>query len=218
MRNSMIRAILTGELRPGDRLIEAKLAQQLGVSQATVNQALGVLHSQQIVRKSLNRGTVVSQMTLADLEAMFAVRGRLEPMAAREAARWVAAGQSIAPLRIAVEEMRTAAVANDLPRFYLADYQFHLEEYRLAANAFLIEAAQAVSAAPFAYVLSSSLVPLPADYSSLAEDHQQVVEAILAGPDEAERHVSEMVQKWFGLSARALEQPSVGQRISARST
>jgi DNA-binding GntR family transcriptional regulator len=204
VRNTVIRAILVGELRPGERLIEAKLASQLAVSQATVNQALGVLHSQQIVRKSLNRGTTVNELTLQDLEAMFAVRARLESLAARDAALAARSGRRVETLQSLVAEMRTAAELSDLPRFYIADYEFHLELYRLGGNPFLIEAAQAVSAAPFAYILSSSLVPLPTDYCTLAEDHQQVVDAVLAGPQQAEEHVLEKIQKWLALSASAL--------------
>src|ERR1039457_998226 len=66
-------------LRPGERLLEAKLSKELGVSQATVNAALQDLHNQGLVKKNLNRSTNVSKYTLKDIENLFAVRMLLEP-------------------------------------------------------------------------------------------------------------------------------------------
>src|SRR5579872_655774 len=81
VRRAVLQQILTGILRPGQRLLEAKLSKELGVSQATVNAALQDLHNQGLVTKLLNRSTNVSRYTLADIEKLFAVRILLEPAA-----------------------------------------------------------------------------------------------------------------------------------------
>ena len=73
--------ILCGTVRPGERLLEARLSKELGVSQATVNAALQDLHNQGLVTKLLNRSTRVSRYTLPDIEKLFKVRMLLEPAA-----------------------------------------------------------------------------------------------------------------------------------------
>ena len=67
--------------------MEAALAKQLGVPQATVNHALQDLHAQGMVNKSTNRGTTVQRLGLVELEALFAVRAALECLAAEAASR-----------------------------------------------------------------------------------------------------------------------------------
>src|SRR5881394_3558322 len=81
VRQAILLQILCGSLRPGERLLEAKLSKDLGVSQATVNAALQELHDQGLVTKLLNRSTKVSRYTLADIEKLFKVRTLLEPAA-----------------------------------------------------------------------------------------------------------------------------------------
>src|SRR5438067_8706663 len=87
VRQIVLLQILSGALRPGERLLEAKLSKDLGVSQATVNAALQDLHNQGLVTKLLNRSTSVSRYTLADLERLFVVRMALEPVAAQTLSR-----------------------------------------------------------------------------------------------------------------------------------
>src|SRR5215472_15004303 len=89
VRQTILVQILSGRLRPGQRLLEAQLSRELGVSQATVNGALQDLHNQGLVTKLLNRSTNVSRYTLEDIERLFAVRVLLEPAAAAAvAALW----------------------------------------------------------------------------------------------------------------------------------
>src|SRR3954451_2944304 len=81
-RRAILAEILSGRLRPGERLLEARLSKELGVSQATVNVALQDLHNQGLVTKLMNRSTNVSRYTLEDIERLFTVRMLLEPAAA----------------------------------------------------------------------------------------------------------------------------------------
>ena len=75
-------AILKGELSPGERLVETKLARQLRVGQSTLREALQTLEHQGLITKLDNRGTFVTKLTAKDVEGMYAVRLELEPMAA----------------------------------------------------------------------------------------------------------------------------------------
>ncbi len=201
VRRAFLAQIFSGRLRPGQRLVEAKLALELGVSQATVNAALQDLHNQGIVTKLLNRSTNVCRYTQREIENLFSVRLILEPEAAACAARSL---KGVHTLNQYVDQMRSAARSNDLSQFCLADYSFHQEVYALSLNPFLIQACQAIAAAPFAYMLCDCPAVLPTDYSSLAEDHQQIVASLQQGPDAAARFVRERIEIWRRHSTDAL--------------
>src|SRR4051812_43719371 len=151
VRRVVIQQILSGALRPGDRILEARLSKDLGVSQATVNAALQDLHNQAMVTKLPNRSTNVRHYTMEDIERLFAVRVLLEPAAVWSvSAAWSEEARNA--LQQQVDQMRRAAVARDLANWGIADYTFHHEIYRLAGNPYLTRAAQAIAAAPFAYI------------------------------------------------------------------
>jgi DNA-binding GntR family transcriptional regulator len=204
VRQAVLHQIFHGDIGPGDRLVESLLAKQFGVAQATVNSALQDLHAQGIVTKELNRATRVSRYGRDELSAMFEVRSILEPAAAEAASRNVNR-LGVGGLRRGFEGMQVAARAQDLAGFLLADYQFHQEIYRLTDNRFLQQACQAIAAAPFAYILCDCLAPLPTDYSSLANDHLEVTEAIIEGPEKAAEVVRKKISTWLGWSIGILD-------------
>jgi DNA-binding GntR family transcriptional regulator len=206
-RRAILYQILSGTLRPGERLLEAKLAKQLGVSQATVNSALQDLHNQGLVTKLLNRSSNVSRYTLADIEKIFAVRALLEPAAvAIVSAAWSDEAQSC--LQEQVDQLRRAARAHDIAKWGIADYTFHQEIYRLSNNPYLIQAAQAIAAAPFAYILCDHLEALPTDYLAMAEDHQDMIRAMAEGPETALAVTHTCLERWLNHSQRALSEAS----------
>ena len=196
VRRAVLQGILTGAIRPGVRLVEAVLAKQLGVSQATVNQALQDLHAQGIVNKSTNRGTTVVRFGVVELEALFAVRAALECIAAEAASRHVTTA-AVENLRRWVDQMRTASKTRHLANFYLADYEFHQELYKLSQNRFLVQACQAIASAPFAYILCDRPKHLPTDYSKIAQDHEEIIQAVLEGPEQAFRITQTKLTKWL---------------------
>lgn len=208
VRQAILRHIFKGDFNPGDRLVEATLAKQLGVSQATVNSALQDLHAQGIVTKVLNRATRVSRYGRAEIDAMFTVRMILEPAAAEAAAANIGAmGEE--SLQSCYEQMLAAADVRDLARFCLADYGFHQELYRLSCNRFLIQACQAIAAAPFAYILCNCHEPLPTDYVALANDHREIIRVLKAGPQPAAEFMRQKIATWRGWSMGALERQAL---------
>lgn len=78
--------ILAGELSPGQRLVEAQLAQQLGVSRTPLRYALSVLSSEGLLDRSGGRGYVVRRFSVRDILNAIDVRGVLEGLAARSVA------------------------------------------------------------------------------------------------------------------------------------
>ncbi|HEY3836927.1 MAG TPA: GntR family transcriptional regulator [Bryobacteraceae bacterium] len=204
VRHAILLQILSGELRPGQRLLEAQLSKELGVSQATINGALQDLHNQGLVTKLLNRSTNVSRYTRREIENLFAVRLVLEPAAAAAVSTSWSKDVRVR-LRDQVDMMRRSAANKDLAKFCLADYQFHQEVYRSTGNTFLIQACQAIAAAPFAYILCDHLEALPTDYAALAEDHGDLIRAMEQGPEEAVRATRSRIEAWLEHSLHALE-------------
>lgn len=197
VRDAILTQIALGNLPPGERLYEAKLSKELGVSQATVNAALQDLHNQGLVTKVLNRSTNVNRFTLDDVRKLFQVRLALEPAAAEAvAARWSSEIERVLLDRL--ETMRRAARGPDIGNWCLSDYRFHQEIFRLSGNPFLIQAGQAIAAVPFFYILCDSLHRLPSDdYRMMTEEHRELIEAIGQGPDAAGRLTRELVLKWL---------------------
>ena len=209
VREAILKGILSGIFPPGHRLIEMTLAKDLGVSQSTVNQALQDLHAQGIVTKSLNKGTTVARFGIEDLNMLFAVRWPLERMACDCVARRMTSAMAKG-LRNHVEDMREAAEQSNVPQFYLADYEFHQELYGLTCNPFLIQACEAIAAAPFVFILCGTTKALPADYRRVAEDHEDLVKALVSGPVETSQILEEKLKTWHESQTLFLEVPSQG--------
>jgi DNA-binding GntR family transcriptional regulator len=205
VRQAILTEIVRGNLAPGERLFEAKLSKELGVSQATVNAALQDLHNQGLVTKLLNRSTNVNRYTSGDIYNLFSVRMILEPAASEAvAAAWSADAERT--LLVCVEEMRRSARTADAGDWCIVDYSFHQEVYRLTGNPFLVQAGKAIAAAPFAYILCGQLQPLPADdYPSMAEEHYDMIGAMRAGPEAAGRITRELILKWHQHSMLVLK-------------
>src|SRR5690349_11978372 len=74
-------AILKGELRPGERLIEGELAERLGVSRAPLREALKQLIAEGLLVNVSRRGTTVIELTEKDIREIFSLRMALESLA-----------------------------------------------------------------------------------------------------------------------------------------
>ena len=79
-------AILAGQLKPGERLVEQKLASRFGIGQPTLREALKELEFQGFVRKSPKKGTYVTLLTPEDFRKIQEVRMSLEVVAIEKAA------------------------------------------------------------------------------------------------------------------------------------
>ena len=122
--DTLRKAILSGELKPGQALTEMELARQLGVSRAPIREALRILNSEGLVETIPYRGTTVTRLSREDIEEIYSMRMLLESyaleqvMAAGEPARY---GQ----LRGLVDEMISAGGRGDLGAVNALDRDFH---------------------------------------------------------------------------------------------
>lgn len=79
-------AIVEGRLGPGDRLVEQRIAADLGVSRTPVREAIRALAAEGLVVTEVNRGAVVRPLDARDIHDVYEVRARLEGLAAALAA------------------------------------------------------------------------------------------------------------------------------------
>src|SRR5712692_6200862 len=79
-------AIVSGQLKPGTRLVEQKIARTFAIGQPTVREALRELEYDGFIRKFQNRGSYVTELTPEDCSKMFEVRMALESLAIEKAA------------------------------------------------------------------------------------------------------------------------------------
>lgn len=118
------RLVVTGELTPGSRLVEDRLAARLGVSRNPVREALQTLASEGFVEILPRRGAVVAQITRDQAEELFDVRMALEALAARLAARH-ADSAAIARLKAVQDKARSATDAGELDVLAACNTEFH---------------------------------------------------------------------------------------------
>src|SRR5580765_3958513 len=126
-------AILDGHLKPGERLIEQKLADLFGIGQPTIREALKELEYQGFVRKLPNRGTYVTDLNPTDMQKMFEVRMGLETLAVERAARNMTSA-GLAQLHQQLEAMASAAEIFDRSAFHQSDVAFHRAMWEISGN------------------------------------------------------------------------------------
>jgi DNA-binding GntR family transcriptional regulator len=95
-------AIVEGRFRPGDRLIEREMCELLGVSRASLREALRQLEAEELVRILPYRGPIVSEITVEEAQQLYDVRALLEGLAARRFAE-TASDEDIVVLRRALK-------------------------------------------------------------------------------------------------------------------
>ena len=79
---SLRKAILTGKLKPGDRLTEVKLGKILGTSRTPIREAIRLLEADGLVTIVAGSGARVSRMTVEDLQEVMEIRSALEQLSA----------------------------------------------------------------------------------------------------------------------------------------
>src|SRR5689334_21425523 len=116
-------AILSGRIKGGEQIVEAKLAQEFGVGQGLVWESLMELEHRGFVERTPFTGTTVPMLTLGDAQQIFEVRIELEPLAFSLAAKR-ASEQDIAILNELNEKTKIEAKAEDLDGFFESHLSF----------------------------------------------------------------------------------------------
>jgi DNA-binding GntR family transcriptional regulator len=130
--------IVEGVLLPGTRLNERVLCEQLAVSRTPLREAFKTLAVEGLIDLLPNRGAVVAEMSVADIEQTFEVMGALEGLSGQLACERISEHQ-IAELRALHFEMLAAHARRDLPTYYRINHQIHDRINAAANNAVLTQ-------------------------------------------------------------------------------
>ena len=186
VKDRLLRSIIEGELAPGSRVIETRVARQLGTSQAPVREALRDLATLGLVEMHAYRGARVRQPAPAELVEAMEVRGELEAIAARQAAL-VIDGPTLGLLDELIRRMDGCADRHDAHAQAVANSEFHTLIVAASRKATVARLWQILE--PFARTDLTATAP-GADLHWLAQRHVAILDALAAG--DAERAASAM--------------------------
>ncbi len=173
--------ICRGDLQPGDRLVEAELSMELGVSRAPLREALVTLQRDGLVELIPYRGAIVANLGQHDLEEIRELRAALEAIAAKRAAR-MAPEQTAQQLRDRLRAMSEAATEGDATAAALAHIDFHRAIGEASGYDRLVGFLDQLAGQSLA-LYSYAALP-PSDLMALADEHVRIVEAIASGDPE----------------------------------
>ncbi len=181
VRETLEEEILTGHLKPGDRLEELVLAKRFNVSRTPIRETLFQLAASGLVETQTRRGTFVTKIGPRQLMEMFDVMAELESMCARLAARR-AEPADLKILTEAHEACTKASNAKDGDDYFYENESFHAAIRNASHNHFLIEQATALHKRlrPYRRLQLRTRGRISVSFN----EHDQVITAINNGDEE----------------------------------
>ena len=169
--------IVDGDLEPGGKVPEKALTERFGVSRTPLREALKVLAAEGYIQLIPNRGSVVSRLTIADLEEAFPIIAALEG-AAGELACHNASDEEIAAIRTTNDAMHAAFETGDMPAYFDLNQQIHGAILAAARNPMLLghhrKVAQLVQRARY------QANQTPQRWQEAVGEHDAIIEALEA--------------------------------------
>jgi len=197
VKDLLLQGIMAGRYPPGSRIVETRVARELGTSQAPVREALRDLGALGVVEINAFKGARVRRPSAAELLEAFAVRTELECLAARLALPRITPSDLDA-LGDCLEEMRRAACAGEVHAEAAADATFHGLVMDIAGNATLKRVWRNLE--PFSRTYITLGVP-GADRLHITNLHAPVLDALARGdPD----YVADALRRHFAEAAAML--------------
>jgi DNA-binding GntR family transcriptional regulator len=180
-------AILVGQLRPGDRIVENHWAATLGVGQPTIREALRELEYQGMLVKHPNRGTFVAQLSVEDYRQLIDVRMPLEKMAVGMATGHLTE-EDQKELESLVEGMAASINRHDLTGFHERDVAFHRKIWEIAGNPYLAMCLEAVTFRLFVFSVIGDRPRLHEENLAAVEQHRKILAGLCSrDPETAQR-------------------------------
>lgn len=174
-------AIVSGRLRPGDKLKELELAEQLGISRAPVREALRQLEHEGLVASLPYRATEVLGISQEEItEVLVPIRLTLETFAFRRALPLLTS-DDLAVLEVFVQSMRRAAGDADLDALAEADVQFHELVIERSGQPHCLQIWRSIEPRVRTYFRRDA--PIHARLEEIADEHQQLLEVLASGDE-----------------------------------
>ncbi|MGW0733254.1 GntR family transcriptional regulator [Streptomyces sp. NPDC002851] len=172
IREHIVEGIVSGRWKPGERIVERRIAVELEVSQTPVREALRELESLRLIESAPNKGVRVRNLTAADLEESYPVRAGLEQIAAELAADKLA--EDCSALEPHVAALYEADRTSDGTAQVRHTVDFHRELVRAAGNSVLLHTWEGLGIEVFTAL---SIRWLGTRQQSYAEEHEELVQA-----------------------------------------
>ena len=183
VKDVLVERILDGVYGPGERIVEMRVAEEFGVSQAPVREALRELELLRLVVSEPFRGARVREVSAEELAEIYPVRAALEEVAARGATPALAG--DVSALAAEIKSMRKAAERGDVHDFIAHDVAFHRVIVDASGNRTLQDLWRSLHVDLRTTI---TLIKHVEDLAGVAESHVPVLEAIRTG--DAERAAS----------------------------
>jgi DNA-binding GntR family transcriptional regulator len=182
------RAVVSGRLRAGERLVERELCELLGVSRPSLREALRRLEAEKLIVNVPHRGPVVATISLDEARDIYALRRLLEGFAAHECARR-ASEELVRKLAAAAKALRDAARRRSRDGVIEAKAEFYDALLEGCGNALVREALAGLLSR--VSLLRSTSLMLPERLPRSVEEIEELVERIRKGDARGARRIAE---------------------------
>lgn len=225
--NMIVREVLRGLYRgrfvPGQKMIEADLTREFGVSRGSVREALNRLAAEGVVTLTLHRGAYIRALTRAEVVDMLSVMEVIVGLAARDAAERINVPGNKALLDEAYDRLASFREVTDFLAYVRARNSFYSALIAIGGNREL----ERVFSGMHVHLLRVQFQGHPTDSSTRAKDYEKMTAAIRAGtPERAEaiarQHIRRVAEGIAALPSDAfaaefrLDASSPAQRTGAR--
>lgn len=191
-------AILTGELKPGERLMEMQLAAKLGVSRTPIREAIRMLQQEGLAVSLPRRGAEVAAMTEKDMEDVLQIREALEILAVQLASEKITAEQ-LTQLEEKLKAFEDAVQTAEVKQIAQTDIDFHDFIYDAAENPRLVSMLNNLREQIYRYRVE--YLKDERNYPRLIEEHKQI---IIGLKERNKDYVVEMMKKHMDNQADAV--------------
>jgi len=168
-------AIITGMLRPGERLMELQLAEEMGVSRTPVREAIRKLELEGLIIMVARRGAYVSDLSMRDIAETFEIRGALESLAAGLAAERIAP-EELEQLERTLVSIGECIETSDIQQIVTLDEEFHAILFAASRNQRLSQIVSNLREQITRFRRTS--LSTPGRFKAVFQEHKGIVEAI----------------------------------------
>lgn len=179
--NTLRQAILRGELKPGERLMEIQLANKLGVSRTPIREAIRKLELEGLVLMIPRKGAEVAEITEKSLRDVLEVRRALEELAVELVCEKIT-DEQIQDLKGAAEDFKASLKEGDITRIAEADVKFHDVIYMATDNQKLIQLLNNLREQMYRYRVE--YLKRSDFHQQLIDEHEEIIETIENGQKE----------------------------------
>lgn len=194
--------IILGDLKPGERLIEEKIAEELNISRSPIREAIQMLEKDRILNVNRSGGVTVVQPTIEDYQYLYECRVVMEPLAAYYAAERCTP-EKLEAIRKSLLRMRDISALKDTKDIREAKIDFHESLAEASLNPFLISIISQFRVINSFY-RKAILHETPQHFTEALTEHQNIFQAIAdQEPELARRLMKEHIENDYTLFVKS---------------